>query len=106
MPRLIGLIVLNNPSYVYQAWHGSLITIACVGVTVLFNTFLARKLPLIEGALVAVHIFGFFGVLVTLWVLSPTGDPKSVFVRVSTHDFRRRNNAKISHADILIDYFQ
>lgn len=27
-----------------------------------------------------IHIFGFFGVIVTMWVLSPTGDPKTVFV--------------------------
>lgn len=75
-----ALIILNNPSYVSQPWHGTLLTIACMGVTVLFNAFLARKLPLVEGTLVVIHIFGFFGVMVTLWVLSPTGDPKSVFV--------------------------
>lgn len=76
-----GLIALNNPSYIYKAWHGTLLTIASVGMTLLFNVFLARKLPLIEGILVVIHIFGFFGVIVTLWVLSPTGDPKTVFVR-------------------------
>lgn len=40
-----------------------------------------RELPLIEGILVGIHIFGFFGVIVTLWVMSPTGDPKTVFVK-------------------------
>lgn len=80
-----GLIVLNNPSYVSEAWHGTLLTIASVGLTLLFNVFLARKLPFIEGVLVVIHIFGFFGVVVTLWVLSPTGDAKTVFVRTLMH---------------------
>lgn len=53
---------------------------ASAGFSVLFNVYLVRKLPLIEGVLVIIHIFGFFGVVVTMWVLSPTGDPKTVFV--------------------------
>ncbi|CAN8105079.1 unnamed protein product [Discula destructiva] len=81
--QIQALIVLNYPSYVYEAWHGTLLTIAATASTVLFNTFLVRKLPLIEGILVVIHIFGFFGVIVTLWVLSPTGDPKTVFTTFS-----------------------
>lgn len=73
--------MLNKPDYVYEAWHGTLLTIGGAAATMSFNVFLARKLPLIEGILVVVHIFGFFGVIVTMWVLSPTGDPKTVFVR-------------------------
>lgn len=78
----LGLIALNNPTYVSRTWHGTLLTIASVGLTLLFNIFLARKLPLIEGILVVIHILGFFVVIITLWVLvTPTGDPKTVFVR-------------------------
>lgn len=71
---------MNKADYVYMAWHGTLLTIAAATFTLLFNIFLVRKLPFIEGILVVIHIFGFFAVLVTLWVLSPTGDPKTVFV--------------------------
>lgn len=76
----IGLIALNKADYVYLSWHGTLLTIAAATFTLLFNIFLVRRLPLIEGILVVIHIFGFFGVMVTLWVLSPTGDAKTVFV--------------------------
>lgn len=79
----LGLIALNKADYVYEAWHGTLLTIASATFTLLFNIFLVRKLPLIEGILVVIHIFGFFGVVVTLWVMSPTGDPKTVFVRIT-----------------------
>lgn len=37
----------------------------------LFNILLAQKLPLIEGIILVIHCFGFFGILIPLWVLSP-----------------------------------
>ncbi|KAH9903775.1 amino acid/polyamine transporter I [Xylariomycetidae sp. FL2044] len=77
--QIQGLVVLNYPNYVYEPWHGTLITIAVAAFAVLFNTFLARKLPLIEGLVLVIHIFGFFGILVTLWVLSPRLPAKTVF---------------------------
>lgn len=79
-PTTQGMIVLNHPDYVSKAWHGCLLTIAGSAATMCCNLFLAHKLPLIEGTLVIIHILGFFAVLVTMWVLSPTGDPKTVFV--------------------------
>lgn len=52
-------------------------------VALFFNVYLARKLPLIEGILVVIHILGFFATLVTLWVLAPTAKPSVVFVSVT-----------------------
>jgi hypothetical protein len=43
-----GLIALNDESYVSQRWHGTLITIAIIFNAIMFNTFLAVKLPLID----------------------------------------------------------
>lgn len=43
---------------------------------------LARKLPLIEAIILVIHIFAFFGILVTLWVLAPvTRSAKEVFTQ-------------------------
>ncbi|KAJ4017450.1 hypothetical protein NW761_015003 [Fusarium oxysporum] len=44
-----GLIVLNNPDYVPEPWHCTLLTIAIAAFSVLFNIHLARKLPLVEA---------------------------------------------------------
>lgn len=75
-----GLIVLHNrDSYVPQGWHGTLLTMAVAAFSVLFNTVFAKKLPFLEGVIVVLHIWAFFGILITLWVLSPTADAKSVF---------------------------
>ena len=74
-----GLIVLNNPDYVFENWHGTLLVIAIVAFCIIFNTFLAKRLPMIEGMILIFHLLGFFAVLVPLWVLAPRGDPKQVF---------------------------
>lgn len=77
--QIQGLVVMNYPNYKPEAWHGTLLTIAVSAFSVLFNTLLARKLPLIEALVLIIHIFGFIGIIVTLWVLSPTAQPSAVF---------------------------
>lgn len=71
--------MLNYPGYVFERWHGTLLCCAVATFSLFFNTFLAKKLPLIEGSVLIVHIFGFFAILITLWVLGPRGDPAEVF---------------------------
>lgn len=77
--QIQALVLLNYPTYVPQNWHTSLLTIAVAAFGVIFNTWLAKRLPLIEGLVLVIHILGFFGILVPLWVLSPRSDPKTVF---------------------------
>lgn len=55
--------------------------IAVAAVAILFNTFFAKKLPLIEGVILIIHVFGFFGILVPLWALSPRQTPEAVFTQ-------------------------
>ena len=61
-----ALIVLANPDYVIKGWHGSLLTIAVTMFAIVCNTVLIRKLPLLEGIVMVLHVFGFFAVLVAL----------------------------------------
>jgi choline transport protein len=75
-----GLIIINNESYVFQAWHGTLLTIAVMSFAIIFNTVVAGKLPLTEGVAVIIHMCGLFGVIVPLWVLSPRGDSHEVLL--------------------------
>lgn len=74
-----GLLVLNNPDYVFENWHGTLLVIAITAFCIIFNTFLAKRLPMVEGLILIFHVLGFFAVLIPLWVLGPRGDPKQVF---------------------------
>lgn len=67
-----GLLVLNYPdTYVFERWHGTLLVIAVLIFGALFNIFLATRLHLVEGSILIVHVYGFFCVLVPLWILSP-----------------------------------
>lgn len=81
--QIQGLAILNFPNYSPEHWHGTLITIAVAAFAVLFNTVLARKLPAIQAVVLAIHLFGFIGIIVTLWVLSPKADAASVFTEFS-----------------------
>jgi amino acid transporter len=74
-----GLIALNVDSYVIQGWHGTLLTIGITLFAILWNTLLVRKLPLLEGVIVILHIFGFFAFIVVLWVMGPKADSKTVW---------------------------
>ena len=74
-----GLLVLNYPGYVLQQWHGTLLVIAITAFCIVFNTFLAKRLPMVEGMVLIVHVLGFFAVLIPLWVLAPRADPRDVF---------------------------
>lgn len=50
--------MLNNPAYVPQPWHLTLLAMGAVTVCVIFNTLFARKLPVVEGMMLALHIVG------------------------------------------------
>ncbi|KAJ6083963.1 hypothetical protein N7486_010763 [Penicillium sp. IBT 16267x] len=77
---MVGIVAINYPdAYTYEPYHVTLLVIAVAVVAMLFNTFLAQKLPMIEGMILIVHVFGFFGILIPLWVLSPTVPASEVF---------------------------
>lgn len=83
--QIQGLAVLNYPDYTPERWHGTLLTFAVASFSVFFNTFLVKKLPLVEGLVLIVHVFGFFGVLITLWVLGPKGNASEVFTTFNNY---------------------
>ncbi|KAJ0118788.1 hypothetical protein J7T55_013043 [Diaporthe amygdali] len=74
-----GLLVLNYPEYVFEQWHGTLLVVAITAFCIIFNTVLAKRLPMVEGTILCIHILGFAGVLIPLWVLAPLNNPVQVF---------------------------
>jgi hypothetical protein len=48
MGKRTGLLVLNYPdTYIFKSWHGTLLTMAILCLSVTFNTFFAQKLHLV-----------------------------------------------------------
>ncbi|RLL98784.1 hypothetical protein CFD26_106363 [Aspergillus turcosus] len=74
-----GLIVLNDPTYEFQRWHGTLLVVAITAFSILFNTFLAKNLPMVEGLILIIHVVGLFAIIIPLWVLAPRNSAKAVF---------------------------
>lgn len=91
-----GLITLNNlESYVPHRWQGTMLVWVIALIATSFNTFFSRKLPLVEGLVVILHLTGFFAILVSillgtflyaeltiqipLWVMADRADAKTVF---------------------------
>jgi choline transport protein len=82
---LQGLIVLNNlDTYIYQSWHGTLLTIAVIIFASLFNSLLAVRLPMIEGVLLILHLAGLFAIIIPLWVMAPRGNVKDTILTFTT----------------------
>lgn len=80
-----GLIALNIPDYVWHNWHGTLLSIAVIVFSILFNTALASRLPIIEGGALVLHILGFFAIILPLWVMGPRADPKVVLLQFTNN---------------------
>lgn len=77
--QIQGIIALNDANYVPQPWHATLMVIAVAAIAILFNTFFAKRLPLIEGVILIIHVFGFFGILIPLWALGSRKSADAVF---------------------------
>ncbi|KAF1948949.1 amino acid transporter [Byssothecium circinans] len=77
--QLQGLIALNVADYTIKGWHSTLLVIAVATFAILWNTLLVRTLPLMEGIVMILHVFGFVAFVAVLWVLAPRSDPKVVF---------------------------
>ncbi|KAK7977843.1 amino acid transporter [Apiospora saccharicola] len=66
-----ALIALKVPSYRIQGWHGTLLSIAVAVFAIIFNTALARKLPLFEVLVGVPNVMGFAAFLAVLWSMAP-----------------------------------
>lgn len=79
---LQGLLLLNyEDSYTYEGYHGTLLVIAITVFCIIFNVFLAKRLPFVEGVLLVIYIVGFFVIIIPLWVLAPRTDSETVFTK-------------------------
>ncbi|KAF2719686.1 amino acid transporter-like protein [Polychaeton citri CBS 116435] len=76
-----GLIALNNDNYVSKPWHTTLIAIAVVTFAILFNTFLAVRLPFLEGIVFVLHVAGLFAIIIPLWVTAPHGNARDTLFK-------------------------
>jgi choline transport protein len=54
---------------------------AIILISVLFNTLLARALPIVESCILILHVVGFFSLIIPLVMLGPQSTPQFVFTK-------------------------
>jgi amino acid transporter len=75
-----GLLVLNDPGYVYERWHGTLLYWAVLAVALVINTMAIKLLPAIEVTMMILHVGLYVVLLIAMLVLAPTkGSASFVF---------------------------
>lgn len=79
--QIQSLLVLNDATYVFERWQGTLLIIAISFFSIIFNTYLAKRLPFVEKVVLVFHIGGFLAILITLWVLAPRNTAIEVFTQ-------------------------
>lgn len=72
--QIVAIIVLANPDIIPTAWQTSLLAWGVLACAIFANTIMFRKLPLIEGVIMIIHVSGFFAVVIVLWVMAPRSD--------------------------------
>ena len=76
---LQGLFVLNNPNYVLERWHGTLLYFAVIFIAVFVNVYLIKFLPYLETIILVLHIGLFFAIVIPLVYLAPQHSAEFVF---------------------------
>ena len=76
-------MILGNPNYSPQPYHLVLISWAVLAFSVLINTRGDLLLPRFEAAMLLLHVFGFFAVVIPLVTLGPHQKTADVFATFS-----------------------
>ncbi|ROV97877.1 hypothetical protein VSDG_04886 [Cytospora chrysosperma] len=76
-----GALVLTHPDYLnhWQNWHGTLLLWAVILLSVTVNTVWGPLLARFEGAVLVLHVLGFFAILLPLVLLSDHSNPGAVW---------------------------
>ena len=74
-----ALVKLSNPDYDAKVWHATLVFYALVGISVLVTTVGAPLFPKFEAVVLALHVLGFFAILITVVYLGPKNPASKVF---------------------------
>lgn len=74
-----GLLVLNDESYVFERWHGTLLFTAIVVLSVCVNIFAIKYLPHLETLMLLLHVGMFFLLLIPMVYLAPQHSAEFVF---------------------------
>ncbi|KAK5167440.1 uncharacterized protein LTR77_007139 [Saxophila tyrrhenica] len=73
------IILVNNDSYAFPAYQGTLLAIAMVIVAYVMNIYAAKVLPYWQNIFFALHIIAYFAYIVPIWVNAPVATHRQVW---------------------------
>lgn len=74
-----GFAVVASDSYVPKSWHVALLTILICSFAVVFNVYLARRLPGIEAAVFTLYALAFVAFFIILLAMGSRSSAKTIF---------------------------
>lgn len=74
-----AMVSVTNTEFLFTNWQYTLLMLAFLAVTILFNTWGASFLPTLEIVSLAGHLCCFFVIIVPVWVLAPKNSATEVF---------------------------
>lgn len=79
-----SLVGVKNEEFAFPNWQYTLIMLAFMAVTIVFNTWGASSLPMIETISLLGHLAGFLVVIIPVWVMAPKNSASDVFATFSS----------------------
>ncbi len=74
-----GFAVVASDSYVPKSWHLALLSILICSFAIVFNVFLAKRLPGIEAAVFTLYVLAFVAFFIILLSMGPRSGAKYMF---------------------------
>ena len=73
------IILINNESYAFPSYQGTLLAIASVALAYVVNVYGAKALPYWQNVFLALHVLVYFAYIVPIWVSAPTASHSQVW---------------------------
>ncbi|KAK3717684.1 hypothetical protein LTR37_005751 [Vermiconidia calcicola] len=73
------IILINNDSYAFPAWQGTLLAILMVVIAYGANIYGAKVLPYWQNIFFALHILAYFAYIVPIWISAPAASHSQVW---------------------------
>jgi hypothetical protein len=80
--QIQGMVMLNNPSYVFEKWHGTLIMWVIMGMSSLVNIYGIKIVPTLQMIGGIMHIIFFIAIIVPVILLARRSTAEFVFTEL------------------------
>ncbi|TVY83619.1 putative amino-acid permease [Lachnellula suecica] len=99
-----AIIQVYNVTFEFPAWQYTLIMLAFLVITIGFNTWGAKALPMLETISLYGHLLGFLVTMIVVLVMAPKNSAKQVFTEVVNSSGWKNTGASVLIAQVQVLY--